>query len=112
MDIATGGADHLLHRRAGNREEPDQMLRRGKHGDVLDALVVGLTGAVSGGTLRSGGPSILISSNSGFGSHEKLPHRIETNTNTHKKTAGVAGGFEESGRLDQLRSELSTAGGV
>jgi hypothetical protein len=31
---------------------------------------------------------------------------------THKKTAGGAGGLDESGRFIQVRSRLSTAGGA
>jgi len=35
-------------RHAADREEADQVLWRRQHGDVLDAFVVGFTGAVGG----------------------------------------------------------------
>jgi hypothetical protein len=65
------------------------MLWRGKHGDVLDALVVGLTGAVSGRAWRMDTPGIFV--DSGFGSHENIPRRV--GSKTQKKTAGAASGF-------------------
>ena len=40
-------ADQLLHRRAGNREEADQVFRRRQRRHVLDALVVGLAGLLA-----------------------------------------------------------------
>ena len=49
QDIAntpTGLADQFLDGCAANREKANQMLGRRQHGDVFDAFVVGLAGAV------------------------------------------------------------------
>ena len=48
-DRAAGRADLLLDRRAGDREEPDQVLRRRQGRHVLDPQVVGLAGAFAVG---------------------------------------------------------------
>jgi len=48
VNAAPGLTNHLLDRRARDGKEPDQMLGWGQHSDVLDALVVGLPGAVGG----------------------------------------------------------------
>ena len=60
-----GVGDQGLRRRAGDREEPDQVLWRREHGDVLDAFVVGLAGAVD----AMGIPSVW---GGGFGVHRGL----------------------------------------
>ena len=46
VDALAGLGDQRLDRRSADREKSDQMFWRGKHGDVLDAFVVGLAGFV------------------------------------------------------------------
>src|SRR3954469_13908792 len=46
--------DERLHRRALDREEADQVLRRRQRNDVLDALVVGERGPVGRDGVRVG----------------------------------------------------------
>ena len=46
VDGLAGVGNQLLDSRALDRKEADQVLGRRQHGDVLDALVVGLTGGI------------------------------------------------------------------
>ena len=86
-DRRAGVADQLLDRRAGDREEADQVLRRRQRHHVLDPLVVGLAGAFAvriptfaGGLGGHGGGLLVLFRVSG--------------TQAEKKTAGRGpGGF-------------------
>ena len=71
-------ADQLFHRRAGNREEADQVLGRRQRRDVLDALVVGFAGLLAQHMARFGDAAAS-------GVHGPLSCSIEIG---HKKTAG------------------------
>ena len=85
VDAVARIADQGLDGGAMDREEADQVFGRRQHGDVLDALVISLAGAVS----RLG--------DGGFGLHGGLLIRSVGKTTTHKKTAGAAGGFWKIG---------------
>ena len=67
VDALTGLGDQRLDRRSADREKADQMFWRWKHGDVLDALVIGLAGFVDG----TGIPALAGGLDGGI--HDGLP---------------------------------------
>ena len=68
VDALPGLADQLFHVRAANREEADQVFGRRQHGNVFNAFVICLAGAV-GWTLM---PSIWRNSGGGLCGHRGL----------------------------------------
>jgi hypothetical protein len=48
VDALAGFGDQTFNRGTGNWKEADQVFRGRQHGDVLDALVVGLAGLIIG----------------------------------------------------------------
>jgi hypothetical protein len=68
-----------------DRKKTNEVFWGRQHGDVLDALVIGLAGSV--GRVGDGG----------FGLHGGLLIRSIGKRKIHKKTAGGAGGFWKIG---------------
>ena len=98
-----GLADQFFDSSAGNGKEADQMFGWRQHGDVLDALVVGLAGLVIDGRIRI----------FGMGFHERLLENcncVKDKFGNKKKPPGAGGRLGSSERC--LRSDLSTAGGA
>ena len=67
VNALAGLGDQRLDRRSADREKADQMFWRWKHGDVLDALVIGLAGFVDG----TGIPALAGGLDGGI--HDGLP---------------------------------------
>jgi hypothetical protein len=102
VDALTGFGDQTLNRGTGNRKKANQMFWGRQHGDVLDALVVGLAGLIVGRRI-----SIMLG---GFhGSSLKAFNEAQSESGK-KKPPGFGGWFWSSAQC--LRSDLSTAGGA
>ena len=112
VDAAAGVGNEPFGRRAADREEPDQVFGRREHGDVLDALVVGLAGLVDG--VRIPG----LAGGGGLGGHRGLlPGVLDMNEGGSvrrgkKKPPEVRRFFVIPVLSFQVRSGLSAAGGA